>query len=202
VSTKNCNSSIKNSLTRINPPTIHYPASIRSMSFSILHFLRAKITQKRHAFFLGSILTLFAYRSLLKASARRQIDEQKRRSKRRLTNFVERVPKIELHAHLSGSIRESTLRELAAAKNILTPELERILINNNRDLSACFAVFDLIHNCITDEEALRRVIWETLDDFKSRGVCYLELRTTPRPLPDDGTTLEGYVNVVLDCMER
>ena len=38
-----------------------------------------------------------------------------------LYNFTKSLPKIELHAHLNGSIRQQTLIELASQRNVTLP---------------------------------------------------------------------------------
>lgn len=39
-----------------------------------------------------------------------------------------------------------------------------------------------------------------LNDFYTDGVRYLELRTTPRPLPDGSLAKEGYILTVMECI--
>ena len=122
------------------------------------------------------------------------------------TEFLQKLPKIELHAHLSGSIRDSTIKELCIQNKIPIPEpLQHINdeIQNKRStrsLSECFAIFRSIHGILRTKEILKRVLWEALEDYMSSGVCYLELRSTPRNM-DDLDKL-GYIMTVLQTMEE
>ena len=52
--------------------------------------------------------------------------------------------KIELHAHLHGSIRESTLLDLAEQRTDVRAKAEDA-INGKRTLDTCFKLFGLIH---------------------------------------------------------
>lgn len=91
--------------------------------------------------------------------------------------------KIELHAHLSGSISADTIRNL-----LNKPENSRIRerashlldVQTGRTLKQCFDLFPIIHNLIEDTETLQAVVHNVLHDFASDNVIYLELRTTPR----------------------
>ena len=83
-----------------------------------------------------------------------------------LHTFCKHLPKIELHAHLNGSIREHTLAELAAERNVSLPEKflihenehhdadkEALLFNNKpRSLKDCFDIFAVIPKCVNDLE--------------------------------------------------
>ncbi len=119
-----------------------------------------------------------------------------------LINFFHQLPKIELHAHLNGCIRESTLLELARERNVtLSPLLHDLQIGSSstvpastenvpttkintkqRSLPECFEIFAEIAKCVTDLVALRRITKEALEDFAVHNVKYLELRSTPKIL--------------------
>ena len=112
-----------------------------------------------------------------------------------LYDFCKRLPKIELHAHLSGSIRGRTLIELADERNVKLPEdfllaykseqeEEVFFVSSSmkRSLSDCFRLFAFIPQCVNDLEALRRITVEVLEDAASDHVSYIELRTGPKAL--------------------
>ena len=118
------------------------------------------------------------------------------------------LPKIELHAHLNGSIRETTLFELAEERmirlndnyfktseyslNDATKSIDDhcndndrpVLIYNkrHRSLMECFDIFSEIGKVVVDLDAIRRITREALEDFAKEGVVYLELRSTPKRL--------------------
>jgi len=118
--------------------------------------------------------------------------------------FAKSLPKIELHAHLNGSIRQQTLVELASERNVRLPPKMMLhdsaqtqlhaddIINDNeevsfwnthpRSLQDCFEVFEYIPKCVDDLVALRRITEEVLIDAAEDGVVYIELRTGPKCL--------------------
>ena len=71
-----------------------------------------------------------------------------------------------------------------------------------------FKIFAQIHQLQLNHDTLRRVVREVLEDFCADNVCYLELRSTPRPGPDyteqeyQSTYIFRYVEIVLDEMDR
>ena len=140
-------------------------------------------------------------------------------------DFLSRLPKVELHAHLNGCIRESTLVELAKERNIsLSPkhfssssplssedEHHHTMYNvRPRSLQDCFDMFADISQAVNDLKALERITREALDDFQQSNVIYLELRTTPKILLYDykdglllkKATKKEYVDVVLRVMQE
>ena len=141
----------------------------------------------------------------------------------KLIQFTKHIPKIEIHAHLNGSIRESTLVEFMTEQKTITqlsPSLLNLLqftssssssssssstttLNNEynsrqRSLSQCFEIFPLIHQSVNTTNHLKRITEEALLDFSNAYVCYLELRTTPRPMP----TKQIYVDTVVNTMSE
>jgi adenosine deaminase len=107
------------------------------------------------------------------------------------------LKQIELHAHLTGSVRDTTILELlqkdsrrkSANSNYSVEQSELNLLNElkryptgPRDLSACFEVFGILHRVLNSKAVLARVTREILDDFSRENVVYLELRTTPRDM--------------------
>ncbi|KAI5059082.1 hypothetical protein GOP47_0025401 [Adiantum capillus-veneris] len=111
------------------------------------------------------------------------------------------LPKVELHAHLNGSARSSTLVELASGlgeKGLINfPEVQAILLKGDRSLAECFKLFDLIHLLTTDHNIITRITKEVIEDFAAENVIYLELRTTPKCNASVGMTKRSYVEAVL-----
>eukprot|EP01031_Cornospumella_fuschlensis_P025678 gene25677-31011_t len=108
---------------------------------------------------------------------------------------VAKMPKIELHAHLHGSVRRSTMLELAAEKNITTPLKLSLDQYDHGVVDKPFELFPIVHSIVDRKEVVGRILLEMIQDYKELNTIYLEVRTTPRSLPD-GTTIEGYLQLV------
>ncbi|XP_010276027.1 PREDICTED: adenosine deaminase-like protein [Nelumbo nucifera] len=110
-------------------------------------------------------------------------------------------PKIELHAHLNGSIRDSTLLELARVlgeKGVIDfAGVEHVIKKNGRSLPECFKLFDLIHVLTTDHATVTRITKEVVEDFAAENVVYLELRTTPKKNESIGMSKRTYMDAVI-----
>lgn len=133
--------------------------------------------------------------------------------------LLRKFPKVELHAHLNGSIRETTLFELANERNVRLSqnhfsEDTRVASSDHsiynvrpRSLQDCFAVFAEIGTVVDDLPAIRRITLETLQDFANEGCAYLELRSTPkRLLVEHGkstlATKRDYCETILQVMKE
>jgi adenosine deaminase len=96
-------------------------------------------------------------------------------------------PLADLHRHLDGSLRESTLRELAARVGVRVPE--RFRFWPGMGLEAALRCFDLSLAVLQEPAAVRRVADEACADASREGVATLELRFAPQ-LHRGGTLAE------------
>ncbi|OAA41019.1 Adenosine/AMP deaminase [Metarhizium rileyi] len=117
------------------------------------------------------------------------------------------LPKIELHAHFTGSVSRLTLHEIWRKKkascqtDLEDPQLVMPEGKHDYNLQTFFPLFSsYIYNLLTDEESIRYSLNSVLQDFLDDGVVYLELRTTPRCTTD--MSAESYVTVLLDTIDE
>ncbi|CAI5744660.1 unnamed protein product [Peronospora destructor] len=118
-----------------------------------------------------------------------------------LFTYCRALPKVELHAHIHGSIRPSTLEELLHDEAKFN-DTEPLWLPKKRSLDDCFTMFGLIHRVVVSRRVLRRIVVETVEDFAAENVKYLELRSTPRDLPRDGASRADYVDEVVSALEE
>ena len=104
--------------------------------------------------------------------------------------------KAELHAHLSGSIPRKLIKDILHRRGELTKAKEAYLAQPPTSLKECFDYFSLVHQTIQSQATLEEVATAVMESFASQGVTYLELRTSPKNLPD-GTTPEEYLDRVI-----
>lgn len=127
-----------------------------------------------------------------------------------ISAFVRQMPKVELHAHLHGSIRNNTLREFVEAelggssdlveKTLMTKRLSSQ--TGERTLSDCFSIFDIIHKVVVRREYIERIVQELIVDLSEQNVIYAEIRTTPRPIPECGLDKYGYTATVIESIQK
>lgn len=100
--------------------------------------------------------------------------------------FIEKIPKTDLHLHLDGSIRLSTLIELAQENDIPLPfytekELKKEVFKNKyRNLEEYLQGFSYIGAVLQSESALEKVSYELAIDNIAEGVRYIEVRFAPQ----------------------
>ncbi|KAI1344323.1 hypothetical protein F5Y15DRAFT_109275 [Xylariaceae sp. FL0016] len=119
------------------------------------------------------------------------------------------MPKIELHAHLSGSISRQCLHEIWEAKrtkgqtDLEDPLIEMPHGKHDYDLNTFFPLFSsYIYRLVDSRDALTYSTKHVVRDFADDGVVYLELRTTPRAMPSAGLDQAGYVDAVLQAINE
>ncbi|XP_033634004.1 adenosine deaminase-like protein [Asterias rubens] len=126
--------------------------------------------------------------------------------------FYKNLPKIELHAHINGSISTETIEELLAKnqqegkQQLDITALQRwkagLEKGESMTLDGCFDMFRLIHQLVDNREAVAIVTRNVIREFAEDGVRYLELRSTPRDVPETGMTKRSYVESVLSAIHE
>ena len=100
--------------------------------------------------------------------------------------FIHKIPKTDLHLHLDGSLRLSTLIELAKENNVELPaytekELkEKVFKDKYNHLGEYLQGFAYTCAVLQRETALERVAYELALDNIAEGVMYIEVRFAPQ----------------------
>jgi adenosine deaminase len=100
--------------------------------------------------------------------------------------FIEKIPKTDLHLHLDGSLRLSTLIELAKEHNVKLPaydekELRRLVFKDKYEsLTDYLKGFAYTTAVLQTQSALERVGYELAQDNQNEGVRYIEVRFAPQ----------------------
>jgi adenosine deaminase len=122
--------------------------------------------------------------------------------------LIGRMPKPELHVHLDGSLRPTTLVELARDQKVKLPttdlaELTRYLhVSDARNLMDYLARFEVTLSVLQTPEALERVTYELVQDGAADGVRYMEIRFSPILCTKRGMPLTEAVEAPLRGMHR
>ncbi|MCH7522076.1 MAG: adenosine deaminase, partial [Candidatus Marinimicrobia bacterium] len=123
--------------------------------------------------------------------------------------FFRRLPKAELHCHLDGSLRVSTVIDLAARQKIDLPTrdpqgLQQHLTMGDRagTLEDYIARFQLPLKVLQIPEALERVAYELAEDAWEEGIRYLEVRYSPTLHTEHGMTEGETIRAVKRGLDR
>ncbi|XP_041479353.1 adenosine deaminase-like isoform X2 [Lytechinus variegatus] len=103
------------------------------------------------------------------------------------STFTDRTfPKVELHLHIEGAIRSSTIWEISQKRGISVgcsslEELEKELVEwKTGDLSTFLAQFNrFMPVFIGDLESIKRISYELCEDLSKEGAVYFEARYSP-----------------------
>lgn len=98
------------------------------------------------------------------------------------------MPKVELHRHLEGSLRLSTLVEIGRQYGMEVDDVEalrpfvQMMPNEPRNSSRFLSKFYTLRQFYRTEAIVERLVSEVIEDAAADQIRYLELRFTPRAL--------------------
>jgi adenosine deaminase len=122
--------------------------------------------------------------------------------------IVKKLPKIELHCHLDGSIRPATLRKIADQQGIdlpkEDPQLHQLMIapEKCKDLNDYLTRFHLVVQCLQTKAALKMAAYDVLSQAAAESIAYIEVRFAPSLHTKKGLSLTEVVTAVLSGLKQ
>lgn len=118
-------------------------------------------------------------------------------------DLLRKIPKVDLHCHLDGSMRVATILDLAKEQQVRLPSedpaaLFRLVYAGPtcESLVEYLRGFDITLSVLQTVESLHRVAYELVQDCAKENVRYLEVRYAPLLHQQKGLSLEAVVEAV------
>ena len=114
---------------------------------------------------------------------------------------LRRMPKVELHCHLEGTVRPETFVELARSHGVPLPTTDPAHVYDYTDMASFMVVFERLGAALVTGEDFARITYESLVDAAvGSGVVYREMFVNPTLHPR--LPLRELVAAVRDGAER
>ncbi|WP_067487349.1 adenosine deaminase [Actinomadura hibisca] len=118
---------------------------------------------------------------------------------------VTTLPKAHLHLHFTGSMRHSTLVELAKERGVHLPDAlvedwpPKLRATDERGWFRFQRLYDIARSVLQTPEDMRRLLRETAEDEASEGSGWLEIQVDPSGYASRFGGLTPTVELVLDA---
>ena len=123
--------------------------------------------------------------------------------------FIEKLPKTDLHVHLDGSLRISTIIELARNQNVALPadnenDLKKFVCcgKDCKSLDEYLKAFEVTLCVMQTEKALKRTAYELSEDAAKENIRYMEVRYSPILHTQKGLKLTTISDAVLSGLAK
>ena len=124
-------------------------------------------------------------------------------------SLLQRLPKVELHCHLDGSLRIPTILDLAKQDKVILPtsnsdKLSKLLVigKTRGSLEDYIKRFNITLSVMQTPAALRRTTYELIEDVAKENVRYIEIRYSPILHTEKGMSLGESVEAVRKGLRR
>lgn len=108
-----------------------------------------------------------------------------------------KIKKIELHLHLDGSVRVSTLSDILGI-SLEEAKKNMVVSSSNKDLTDYLKKFDLPLKVMQTEKNLTRISKELAEDLYNDNIIYAEVRFAPMFHTKEGLSMDDVVKAVLE----
>ena len=139
------------------------------------------------------------------------MDYRIRNTNQELYQSLKLLPKIDLHRHLEGSLRLSTMAEIAQEFRLDLPgyqvedfrPLVQIMPGDRATATVFLSKFKTLRHFYRSQEVIDRIAYEVVADAASENITYLELRFTPIALAREGRfSLSEVTDWVISAVKR
>jgi adenosine deaminase len=118
------------------------------------------------------------------------------------SDFLDAVPKIELHCHIAGAMRATTLHEIATANGVMLPRPAETLYQW-KDFYGFLEVLRLGALAVKRREDFERVAYECIEDMHRHGNArHVEIFFNPHYYAPNGATYPLIVEGLAAGLER
>lgn len=121
---------------------------------------------------------------------------------------IKKLPKIELHLHLDGSVRVETMYEILRENNEIDEmEIEKFrelvsITGDCKSLVEYLEKFELPGKVMQNEKNLERITYELLEDLSRDNVKYVEIRFAPYLHMNEGLSFDQVMESVILGMNK
>ena len=123
--------------------------------------------------------------------------------------MINKLPKIELHCHLDGSVRVDTIIDIAKKEGIKLDLYKRCDIeklvqvpNDCTSLNEYLKRFDLPNKVMQSSENIKRITFELLEDAQKENIKYIEIRFAPLLHLQKGLSIEEVIQSAIDGINQ
>jgi adenosine deaminase len=92
---------------------------------------------------------------------------------------LEKLPKVELHCHIEGTMRAQTVVELATKNGLPLPTADPTELYSYTSLDTFLEIFWLVQSTLADSDDWARLAYESVLDGAAHGLVYRESFFTP-----------------------
>lgn len=110
-----------------------------------------------------------------------------------------RLPKVELHCHLDGSLSQEFI-EKRLGRSVKKEELS--VSDDCTSLAEYLEKFDMPCQCLKDEEGLEEAGYDVLKSMSREHVCYAEIRFAPLFSETESMSCKKAMEALIKGLER
>ena len=123
--------------------------------------------------------------------------------------LISQLPKVELHCHLDGSLRISSILDIAKKEGIKLPSYELESLKpylktgkKRGTLEDYIKRFDITLSVMQTPKSLKRIAYELIEDVAKENVRYIEVRYSPILHTQRGMTLNTAIESVQKGLKK
>jgi adenosine deaminase len=119
---------------------------------------------------------------------------------------LRRLPKAHLHLHFTGSMRHSTLLELAERDGVILPEAlvsewpPTLSATDEKGWFRFQRLYDVARSVLRTQADVRRLVLEAAEDDVAEGSRWLEIQVDPSGYGARFGGITAFTELVLDCV--